>query len=688
MINKLLKTSLSFVLVFFIQLSFSDDLIPAEFFACYGNNHSMQMSPDGKYIAIVTQPRDDKCDIEPDLQKRIEDDYRGGKLILYSTDNGSTTVLTSGKGNSSVGAVRWVSNERIIFTTEPTNSSAKSLSAYALWGMNIDGSKKKTLYEFKTSQGALARPKLTSLLPDDENFVMVKINERRGTVDDYYRMNIFSGAKRKVASGPDIDKEEWLANVVEKADGTPLAAVSNVGDTWRIWRYLPNEDAWEIHFTNKCQTPTFFPLSGYEGKWLVAGQDVSKTKTWNEDNDKSKLFIYDPETREFELLFEDPTYDVAGPVGGCRTADGGAAIDEKTNELIYVSYYAEKPERLIFNQELKESYEMILGHFIADRGEDVVVRPVTWSKDRNKVVYSVSSSSNPGEYWYFDKENIILSFLWERSPWIDRTKLAKKVPINYTARDGLEIYGYLTIPVGSDGKNLPMVVHPHGGPNARDTMGYDPDVQFMANRGYVVFQPNFRGSTGYGAYHYISANKQFGKTMQDDITDGVNYLIEQGIADPDRIAIFGGSYGGYATMAGLTFTPDLYAAGINYVGVVDLELLQEDSNRNSRRFGGFYDELRLEWGDPDDPADMEYIIETSPLRQAHKIKSPVLIMHGAQDNNVRLVHARKLADRLDSLGKEYEWYVEPYEGHGFGGEQARLNMYGKVEEFLGKHLKN
>ena len=180
----------------------------------------------------------------------------------------------------------------------------------------------------------------------------------------------------------------------------------------------------------------------------------------------------------------------------------------------------------------------------------------------------------------------------------------------------------------------------------------------------------------------------WGKSMQDDITDGVNYLVDQGIADPDRIAIFGGSYGGYATMAGLTFTPDLYAAGINFVGVVDLELLQEDSNRNSRRFGGFYDELRMEWGDPDDPEDMEYIIETSPLRQAHNIKSPVLIIHGAQDNNVRLVHARKLADKLDSLGKEYEWYVEPYEGHGFYGEQSTLNMFGKVEEFLAKHLQN
>ena len=661
----------------------AESMIPAEYFACASNYNSMQMSPNGDYIAIVSQPRDNKCDIEPDLQKYVEDDFRGGKLTLYSTQNGSTVTLTSGKGNSSVSSVRWVSDDRLIFNTQPTNSSGKSLGAYALWGMNIDGSKKKKLYEFKTAQGQLASPKLTSLLPDDPKNIMVKINERRGSVDDYYTLNVFTGAKRKVASGPDISKEEWLAQVVEKADGSPLAAVSNVGDSWRIWRYLPESDTWEIHFTNKCQTPTFFPLSGLDDKWLVAGQDVSKYKTFNEENDKSKLFLYDPNERTFELMYEDPTYDVAGPVGGCRTASGGASIDEKTNELIYVSYYAEEPVRLFFDDEVQQTNDMLEAAFPGE-----IVRPVTWNKDRNKVVLSVSSSSNPGDFYYFDKENMILTFLWDRSPWIDRDKLAKKIPIKYSARDGLEIHGYLTLPLGTSGNNLPMVVHPHGGPNVRDTIGYDTYVQFLASRGYAVFQPNFRGSTGYGAYHYISANKQFGKTMQDDITDGVNYLIDQGVADPDRIAIFGGSYGGYATMAGLTFTPDLYAAGINFVGVVDLELLQEDSNRNSRRFGGFYDELRLEWGDPDDPEDMKYIIETSPLRQAHKIKSPVLIIHGAQDPNVRLVHARKLADKLDSLGKEYEWYVEPYEGHGFSGEQSTLNMFGKVEEFLAKHLKN
>ena len=681
MFKTLTKSYISLFVILFSTNALSEDLIPAEYFACKSNSNSMQMSPDGKYIAIVSQPRAPKCDIEPDLQKLVEDDSRGGRLTLYNTANGSATTLTSGTGNSSVSGVSWVSNNRIIFNTSPTNSSAKSIDAYALWGMNIDGSKKKKLFTLKQVQGRLASPRLTSLLPDEPSYVMVAINDRRGAVEDYYRLNIFTGSKRRVAMGPDIDNEEALFDVIEKNDGTPLAALGNLGDEWRIWRYYDAEDSWDVHFTSKCQTPTFFPLSGYEDKWLVSGQDITKSKTFNNDNDRSKLYLYDPDERSFELLYEDDTYDVGGPTGGCRTAIGGASIDEKTNELIYVAYYGEKPVRIFFDDDVQATNDMLEGAF-----PDQIVRPITWNKDRTKVVVSVSSSNNPGEYYYFDKENMILTFLWDRSPWIDRSKLSKMTSIKYTARDGLEIHGYLTTPINSDGKNLPMIVHPHGGPNVRDTYGYDPYVQFLASRGYAVFQPNFRGSTGYGANHYISANKQFGKTMQDDITDGVYYLIEQGVADKDRIAIFGASYGGYATMAGLTFTPDLYAAGINYVGVVDLELLQEDSNRNSSRFGAYYDELRLEWGDPDNPDDMQYIMETSPLRQAHNIKSPVLIVHGAQDPNVRLVHARKLANKLDSLGKEYEWYVEPYEGHGFRGEQSTLNLFGKVEVFLDKHL--
>ena len=645
------------------------------------------MSPDGKYLAIVGPPRANVCDIEPDLRKYVEEDYRGGQLNLFDLKTGKITTLTSGTGNGSVANVTWVTNERLVFNTNPTNSSAKTLSAYAMWGMNIDGSKKRKLWEatvkYDSGFGGLIEPVVTSLLREDDDHIMVRVNDRRSSVYDYYKLNVNNGSKKRIAIGPDLEKGEWTADIVTN-NGYPVAQISNFEDTWRLWRYNEKDDNWNIHYSNKCQEPTFFPL-GTTGEnnelWLVAGQDVSKSKVFNEDNDKSKVFVYDPDKRTFDLLFEDDRYDIAGPVGGCRTASGNVSVDSTTLELLSVNYYAEKPVRLFFDEEYGQDYKQLAATF-----PDDVVRIVTTDADRTKFVISVSSSTNPGDYYYYDKEFGTLSFLWERMPWIDRSKLSKMQPISYTARDGLEISGYLTIPVNSDGKNLPMVVHPHGGPNARDYYGFNDYVQFLASRGYAVFQMDFRGSTGYGAKHYISANKQFGKTMQDDITDGVNLLIEEGIADPNRIAIFGGSYGGYATMAGLAFTPDLYAAGINFVGVVDLELLQEGSNRNSQRFNGFFHELRMEWGDPDDPADREYIIESSPLQQAHKIKSPVLIVHGAQDNNVKLEHAIKLRDRLKSLDKEYEWYVEPYEGHGFRGEQSNVNFYNVMEDFLARKL--
>ena len=266
MFKTLTKSYISLFVILFSTNALSEDLIPAEYFACYSNSNSMQMSPDGKYIAIVSQPRAPKCDIEPDLQKYVEDDYRGGRLTLYNTANGSATTLTSGVGNSSVSGVSWVSNDRIIFNTSPTNSSAKSIDAYALWGMNIDGSKKKKLFTLKQIQGTFASPRLTSLLPDEPNYVMVAINDRRGSVEDYYRLNIFTGSKKRVAMGPDIDNEEALFDVIEKNDGTPLAAIGNLADEWRIWRYYDAEDTWDVHFTSKCQTPTFFPLrSSYIG---------------------------------------------------------------------------------------------------------------------------------------------------------------------------------------------------------------------------------------------------------------------------------------------------------------------------------------------------------------------------------------------------------------------------------------
>ena len=676
---KLANFFLSIIIITSINIE-SEGTIPAKHFACFSNNFDLEMSPNGKYLSIITSPMANECNIEEDLRKYVEDDFRKGKLAIMNLETGSTRTLFDGK-DGGVSGLTWLSNERIMFNSNP--SRAAGIKSYGLRAMNLDGSKKKTLMEYVSNSGKRINFSVVSLLPDDENNIAIKVNDRRESVYDYYKLNINSGKKVRIANGPDIENEAWVADSVESPDGMPVTVTTNYKDEWRIYAYDDKSKEWSIHFKNTCQTPTFFPLSSYEDKWLVAGQDINKSKTFNAENDKSKLFLYDPQAKSFELLYEDPEYDVAGPVGGCRTADGSASIDPKTNELTSVSYYADKPVRLWFDDELETLYSDLQGAFPNDN-----VTMVTSDINKNKAVFQVSSPTEPGAYYLYDKKAGMLSYLWDRSPWIDRTKLATNTPIKFTARDGMVMNGYLTTPINSSGKNLPMVVHPHGGPNARDYWRYDPYVQHLASLGYAVLQINFRGSTGYGAKHYISANKQFGLTMQDDITDGVEWAISKGIANKDNIAIYGGSYGGYATMAGLAFTPNLYAAGINYVGVVDLELLQEGSNRSSRRFNGFYDELRLEWGDPDIPEDMEYIRKTSPLRHAGNIKAPVLIAHGAQDPNVLLVHARKLANELDKNNKEYEWYVEPYEGHGFSGEQSRLNLFNRVEDFLGKHLDN
>ena len=207
--------------------------------------------------------------------------------------------------------------------------------------------------------------------------------------------------------------------------------------------------------------------------------------------------------------------------------------------------------------------------------EGLEVRIANLSKDETKAIVMAFSDKSRGTYYYYDIVKDEITKLADLSPWLKEDLMSEMKPIKYKSRDGLIINGYLTIPNGSDGKNLPVVVNPHGGPWARDTWGFNSEIQYLANKGYAVFQMNFRGSTGYGRNFLESSFKQWGKTMQDDITDGVNWLIEEGVADPDRIAIYGASYGGYATLAGLTFTPDLYACGVDYVGVSSLFTFME-----------------------------------------------------------------------------------------------------------------
>ena len=271
------------------------------------------------------------------------------------------------------------------------------------------------------------------------------------------------------------------------------------------------------------------------------------------------------------------------------------------------------------------------------------------------------------------------------APWIKEDEMVPMNPITYTSRDGLTIEGYLTLPKGytmETAKNLPVVVNPHGGPWARDTWGYNPEVQFLAERGYAVLQMNFRGSTGYGRKFTELGYKQWGQTMQDDITDGVKWLIDKGIADPKRIAIYGGSYGGYATLAGVTFTPDLYACAIDYVGISNLLTFMQTI---PPYWKPLLDMMYEMVGDP--VKDKEMMEKYSPVFHVDKIKAPLFVAQGANDPRVNKAESDQMVEALKKRGIEVEYMVKDNEGHGFHNEENKFDFYRAMDKFLSNHLK-
>ncbi|NLM71611.1 MAG: S9 family peptidase, partial [Synergistaceae bacterium] len=292
-----------------------------------------------------------------------------------------------------------------------------------------------------------------------------------------------------------------------------------------------------------------------------------------------------------------------------------------------------------------------------------------------------NSDRTAGTYYFYDMANRELKKLEDVTPWLPEERMAPMKAISYRARDGLTIHGYLTLPPGSDGKNLPVVIHPHGGPWVRDVWGFNPVVQFLASRGLAVLQMNFRGSTGYGRAFWEASFKEWGRAMQDDITDGVQWMIDSGTADPKRIGIFGGSYGGYVVLAGLAFTPDLYSCGVDYVGVSNIFTLLETIPpywELGRKM--LYEQI----GDPETEQDL--LRAASPVFHADKIKAPLLVAQGANDPRVKKAESDQIVEALRKRGIDVEYMVKENEGHGFQNEENRFDLYRAMESFFAKHL--
>ena len=303
------------------------------------------------------------------------------------------------------------------------------------------------------------------------------------------------------------------------------------------------------------------------------------------------------------------------------------------------------------------------------------------NREETRYVIHAASDRTLGGYHLLDWERRTLEPLFEISPWLDEREMAPVRSVTYEARDGLTVHGYLTLPPGEERAALPMVVHPHGGPWHRDSWGFDPEAQFLANRGFAVLQMNFRGSTGYGRKFLEAGFGQWGLAMQDDVTDGVRWAVDRGIADPERVAIYGGSYGGYATLSGLTKTPDLYRCGVSYVGVSNLFTWMAAIPPYWKP----YLEMMYEMvGHPE--RDEERFRETSPFFQADRIQAPLLVAQGANDPRVRKEESDQIVQALRDRGVEVEYLVKDDEGHGFRNEENTFEFYRALEGFLERHL--
>ncbi len=388
--------------------------------------------------------------------------------------------------------------------------------------------------------------------------------------------------------------------------------------------------------------------------------------TSNLGRDKAAIVKINPQTgAELSVLFEHSDVDA-----------GGLFYSHKRKVLTAITFTTWKKYRKFLDGPTLEMFEN-LGTLLP--GYEIAISSST--KDEDTHIIRTYSDKTLGAYYLYTFSSNKLVPIGEVSPWLKETEMAAMKPISFRTRDGLVINGYLTLPVGVDAKNLPVVINPHGGPWARDNWGFNPEVQFLANRGYAVLQLNFRGSTGYGRQFWEMSFKQWGLNMQNDITDGVKYLIKQGIADPKRIAIYGASYGGYATLAGITYTPDLYAAAVDYVGVSNLLSFMQTIPPYWKPYLEMMHEMV---GNPD--TELELLKTASPVFHVDQIKTPLFVAQGAKDPRVNINESNQIVEALKKRGVAVEYMIKKNEGHGFQNEENQFDFYKAMEKFLAKHL--
>jgi len=607
----------------------------------------MRLSPDGKWLAAIA-PREGKNNL---LTIRLSD----RKLFGCTAED-----------ENEVFSFTWISNERLIFQMKDRNNFPNG----GLYAVNCDGSRHKVLNpSFKTYREFGSRVfkavELFAPLTDEGGDILVEVRkgggsfrEERAFYGNIVRLNTLTAKEKRVV----FNRGDILQFIADR-DNVVRIGVAQHGLIRSIIYRRDAKSDWEEIYSADFRT-AMEPL-GFGTK-----PDILYVAALN--GDKRALFQYDLKAKKLgRMIFAHPVYDVPS---------GPPIVSDKTGKVLGVRYEAERPQVYWFDKDYK-NYQAMIDDALPGMANDIK----NWSKKEDRILFHSHSEKTIGSYYLLDisdKKKPKMEKLLDLAEWVDPAKMSPMKPIQYTARDGLVIHGFLTTPNGSDGKNLPLIVHPHGGPTARDYWGWNADVQFLANRGYAVFQPNFRGSTGYGNKLRLAGFREWGGKMQDDITDGVKHLIAEGIADAKRVGIYGASYGGYATMAGLCFTPELYRCGVNYVGVTDIDLILKEYPL-PKKINDAIDAVMI----ADRSSDKDWIKSRSIQYNIDKVRAPVLMAYGMKDWRVPPKHGRILKRALDRNNIPNKLIIKANEGHGYRNEDNVFEFFREVDAFLGQHMK-
>ena len=504
--------------------------------------------------------------------------------------------------------------------------------------------------------GVMAR--ILSRPIDHPDTLVVALNDRDPALHDVFELSISTGERTRILE----NRGNFLGFGVDDF-GQVRVAVRLGADGGMETLLVEDNQVGEVIM--RCSWQETCSVTGFERH----GTGIYFISNVGDDNDLSGLYRFDSELGSMALIERDPENEVDLY---------GMIFSVKTGELLATVYSGDRDRVYPKN----DDFAALLADLRAQL-PDGELSLQSRTADEQTILVSVSSDIDPGSVYLYDRATTSARRLYQSRPDLPSEHLAHMQPIRYQARDGLEIPGYLTLPHGVEPQQLPLVALIHGGPWVRDYWGYDREVQFLANRGYAVFQPNFRASTGFGKAFLNAGNNQWGDAMQDDITDGIQWLVEQGIVDPQRVCIMGGSYGGYATLAGMVFTPELYACGVNIVGVSSLITFL---NSIPAFWGPQRQILTLRVGDIDTPEGRAQLERQSPINHVDRIARPLLVIHGANDPRVRQSESDHIVHAMHNAGLAVEYLVAPDEGHGFRDADNLMAMYARIEAFLARHL--